>query len=60
MKKVSLFKRVMTIVVALCISATFAFADGETTEVFLTGSSNSAAGDYVVQTTNDMFHYPGA
>ena len=59
MKKVSLFKRVTTIVVALCISTTFAFADGETTEVFLSGSSNSAAGDYVVQTTSDMFHYQG-
>ena len=59
MKKVSLFKRVMTIVIALCISTTFAFADGETTEVFLSGSSNSAAGDYVVQTTSDMFHYQG-
>ena len=59
MKKVSLFKRVMTIVVALCISATFVFADGETTEVFLTGTSNSSAGDFVVQTTNDMFHFQG-
>ena len=59
MKKVSLFKRLMTVVVALCVSATFVFADGETTEVFLTGSSNSAAGDYVVQTTNDMFHFQG-
>ena len=59
MKKVSLFKRVTTIVVALCISTTFVFADGETTEVFLSGSSNSAAGDYVVQTTSDMFHYQG-
>ena len=59
MKKVSLFKRVMTIVIALCISTTFAFADGETTEVFLSGSSNSSAGDYVVQTASDMFHYQG-
>lgn len=59
MKKVSLFKRMTTIVVALCLSTTFAFADGETTEVFLTGTSNSQAGDFVVQTTSDMFHYQG-
>lgn len=59
MKKVSLFKRAMTMVVAVCLSTTFAFADGETTEVFLTGTSNSPAGDYVVQTTNDMFHFQG-
>lgn len=59
-KKVGLFKRVMTIVVALFVSATFAFADGETTEVFLSGTSNSSAGDFVVQSTNDMFHYQGS
>ncbi|MEN8230789.1 MAG: hypothetical protein ABFS38_21715 [Bacteroidota bacterium] len=59
MKKVGLFKRVMTIVVALCLSTTFAFADGEITEVFLTGSSNSPAGEYVVQATSDIFHFQG-
>ncbi len=59
-KKVSLFKRVMTIAIALFVSTTFAFADGETTEVFLTGTSSSPAGDFVVQTTNDMFHYQGS
>ena len=59
-KKVSLFKKAMTIVVALFVSTAFAFADDETTEVFLTGTSNSPAGDFVVQTTNDMFHYQGS
>lgn len=59
MKKVSLFRRVMTVVVALCVSATFAFADGETTEVYLTGTTNTPAGDFVVQPTTDMFHYQG-
>ncbi|RKZ58228.1 MAG: hypothetical protein DRQ44_14930 [Gammaproteobacteria bacterium] len=46
-------------VITLCVFSAFVFADGETTEVFLTGSSNSPAGDFVVQTTNDMFHYQG-
>ena len=59
MKKVSLFSRLTTIVVALCVFTSFAFADGETTEVYLTGTSNSLAGDFVVQTTSDMFHYMG-
>ena len=59
MKKVSLIRRLATMVVALCVFSTFAFADGETSEVYLTGTSNSAAGDYVVQTTNDMFHFQG-
>ena len=40
MKKVSLIRRLTTIVVALCVFTTFAFADGETTEVFLTGHFN--------------------
>lgn len=59
MKKVGLFRRLTTIVVALCVFTGFAFADGETTEVYLTGTSNSHAGDFVVQTTSDMFHYMG-
>ena len=59
MKKVSLFRKLTTMFVALCVLTTFAFADGETTEVYLTGTSNSSAGDFVVQTTSDMFHYNG-
>jgi len=59
MKKVSLFKKMMTIVIALCVSTSLAFADGETTEVFLKGTTNSPAGDYVVQTTSDVFHFQG-
>jgi hypothetical protein len=58
-RKVSLFKGLMTTLIALFVTTAFAFADGETTEVFLTGSSNSAAGDFVVQTTSDQFHYQG-
>ena len=57
--KVSLLRRLMTMVVALFLSAAFVLGDGETTEVFLTGTSNSSAGEFVVQSTNDMFHYQG-
>jgi len=59
MRKVSLFRKLTTVVVALCVLTTLAFADGETTEVYLTGTSNSSAGDFVVQTTSDLFHYMG-
>ncbi len=59
MKKVSLMKRVMAIVVILGVTVSLAFADGETSEVFLTGTSTSSAGDYVVQTTNDFFQFQG-
>jgi hypothetical protein len=54
-----MFRKLMTLLISLLVSTTFAFADGETAEVFLTGTSNSAAGDYVVQTTNDLFHFQG-
>jgi hypothetical protein len=59
MKKVSLFRKLATLVVALCVFCSFAYADGEISEVYLTGTSTSSAGDFVVQTTSDMFHYMG-
>ena len=59
MKKVSLFWRLATIVVALCVTTSFALADGDITEVYLTGTSTSLAGDFVVQTTSDLFHFQG-
>ena len=58
-KKVGFFRRAAALTVALLFFSAYVFADGETTEVYLTGSSNSPAGDYVVQSTNDMFHYQG-
>jgi hypothetical protein len=57
--KVGLFNRLTAIAVALFVLTAFAYADGETTEVFLTGTSNSSAGNFVVQNTNDMFHFQG-
>ena len=52
-------RRLVTSVIALCVLSVFAFADGETTEVFLTGTSHSPAGNFVVQTADDLFHYQG-
>ena len=57
--KVSFFQKALATAIALLVVSTFAFADGETTEVFLTGSTNTPAGDYVVQTTSDIFHFQG-
>ena len=57
--KIGIINRLTAMAVGLFVFAMFAFADGETAEVFLTGSSNSSAGDFVVQTTNDNFHYQG-
>lgn len=57
--KVGFIRRVAAMAAGLFVFSMFAFADGETAEVFLTGTSNSSAGDFVVQTTNDNFHFQG-
>lgn len=57
--KVGIISRLTAMAVGLFVFSMFAFADGETAEVFLTGTSNSSAGDFVVQTTNDNFHFQG-
>jgi len=57
--KVSLLAKSMAVLAMLFLSSTLVFADGDITEVFLSGSSNSAAGNYVVQTTGDIFHFNG-
>ncbi|MBN1132749.1 MAG: hypothetical protein JXR52_05930 [Bacteroidales bacterium] len=57
--KVSLFVRIMTIFIVLLVFPAFASAEGETTGIYLTGSSNTPAGDFVIQTTGDIFHFQG-
>ena len=57
--KIGIFSKLAAMAAGLFVFTMFAFADGEKTEVFLTGTSNSSAGDFVVQTTNDLFHYQG-
>ena len=56
--KVGFFRKLAALAAGLLLCS-LAFADGETSEVYLTGSTNSPAGDFVVQTTSDMFHYQG-
>jgi hypothetical protein len=57
--KVGIINRLTAMAAGLLVFTLSAFADGESTEVFLTGTSNSSAGDFVVQTTDDLFHYQG-
>ncbi|MEN8203961.1 MAG: hypothetical protein ABFS28_15285 [Bacteroidota bacterium] len=52
-------RRFLMVTVALFITSALLFADGETAEVYLTGSTNTPAGEFVVQTTNDVFHFQG-
>ena len=57
--KVGFINRLTTTVVAVFVFTLCAFADSETAEVYLSGTTNSSAGDFVVQSTNDMFHFQG-
>ena len=57
--KVNFLKRFAVTAVAFLFVTTALFADGEISEVYLTGSSNTAAGDYVVTGTDEVYHYQG-
>lgn len=57
--KVNYLKKFAAAAVALLFVASALFADGETTEVYLTGATNTDAGDYVVAGTDDVYHFQG-
>ena len=57
--KVNYLKRFATAAVALLFVASALFADGEATEVYMTGSTNTTAGDFVVTGTDDVYHFQG-
>ncbi len=56
---VNYFKRFAAAAVAMLFVTTAVFADGEATEVYLSGATNTAAGDYVVTGTDDVYHFQG-
>ena len=53
------FKSFATLTIAMLFVSTAVFADGGTSEVYLSGTTNTAAGDYVVTGTDDVYHYQG-
>jgi len=57
--KIRLFSRLVTMALALVMTTTVVLADGETTDMYTSGISNSEAGNFVVRTTNDVFHFQG-
>ena len=57
--KVNYLKRFAAAAVALLFVTSALFADGETSEVYLSGTTNTAAGDYVVTGTDDVYHFQG-
>lgn len=56
--KANLLKRIATVTLSLLFISTALFAEGAS-EVFLSGSSNTSAGDFVVTGTDDVYHYQG-
>lgn len=57
--KVSFISRMFAVAMALVLT-TSAFADGETTDVYTSGSCNNVeAGDFTVRTTSDVFNFQG-
>ncbi len=55
----SQMKRTMMLMATLLLVTPLLLADGATTEIFLSGSSNTWAGDYVITSTEDVYHYQG-
>lgn len=55
----SYLKKFAAAAVALLFVTSALFADGEASEVYLSGSTNTAAGDYVVTGTSDVYYYQG-
>lgn len=52
-------KRVMTVAASLLVATIMLYADGGTTEVYLSGTTNTPAGDYVVQSTDALYYFQG-
>ncbi len=57
--KISFISKFMTLLVAFVMSSMVVLADGERTDMYTSGTSNSDAGNFVVRTTNDVFHFQG-
>jgi len=56
---VNYLKKFSALTIAILFVSSAVFADGGTSEVYLTGATNTAAGDYVVTGTDDVYHYQG-
>ena len=54
-----LFRKVLLIFAALFAVSTLLLADEERSELYLSGNTNSSAGEFVVQTSEDLYHFQG-
>lgn len=56
---VKYLKRFAAFTLALMFVSTALFADGEASEVYLSGTTNTTAGDFVITGTDDVYHFQG-
>jgi len=56
---VNYLKRFAAVTLAFLFVSTAVFAEGETSEVYLSGTTNTAAGDFVVTGSDDIYHFQG-
>ena len=56
---VNQLKKFAAIALSLLFVSTVLFADGETSEIYLSGNTNTAAGSFVVTGTDDVYHFMG-
>jgi hypothetical protein len=57
--RTNFLRSIAAFTLSLMFVSTALFAEGEASEVYLSGSSNTAAGDYVVTGTDDVYHFQG-
>lgn len=56
---INYLKKFAAVTLTLLFVSAAVFADGETSEVYVSGTTNTAAGDFVVTGTDDVYHYQG-
>ena len=52
-------RKVLLIFISLFAASALLMADGEKSELYLSGNTNSSAGEFVVQTSEDLYHFQG-
>lgn len=57
--RTNFLRRAAALTLSVMFVSTALFAEGEASEVYLSGSSNTDAGDYVVTGTDDVYHFQG-
>ncbi|MGW8315567.1 MAG: hypothetical protein ACWGNV_08205 [Bacteroidales bacterium] len=58
-KRTQFIRRFAAVILSVLFVSTALFAEGGASEVYLKGTSTAAAGDYVVSSTNDVYHFQG-